>query len=193
MWLFPILGEVEFCSGNRGEGTFYNTPNRRNRIESPVIYLALAISAFASTSDAYQDDIAERYFNHGRQLSFVRLLNDPSLATVQTFCLITLITYYLIASYRRNGAFTNLEIAARSAYALGIHRHETNSAFVYETGIARERAWKSLRICDLFLSSSMGRPPATSEADCIIPWSKLESLEENVESLGQFQVASAIF
>lgn len=109
-------------------------PNRRNRIESPVIYLALAIGAFASASDAYQDDIAERYFNYGRQLSFLRLLDDLSLATVQAFCLIT---YYMIASCRRNGAFTNLGIAARTAYALGIHRHETNSAFVYPTGIAR--------------------------------------------------------
>lgn len=165
-------------------------PNRRNRIESPVIYLALAIGAFASASDAYQDHIAERYFNFGRQLSFVRLLDDPSLATVQAFCLIT---YYMIASCRRNGAFTNLGIAARSAYALGIHRHETNSAFVYETGIARERAWKSLRVCDLFLSSSMGRPPATSEADCNIPWSRLESFGQNGETSVQFQVASAIF
>ncbi|EEA25435.1 C6 transcription factor, putative [Talaromyces marneffei ATCC 18224] len=141
-------------------------PNRRERPETPVIFLALAIGALGRAADDEDEDIAERYFNYGRQQAVIHLMDDPCLMTVVAF---SLISYYMLSSCRRNGAFTNIGIAARAAYALGIHRHETNRAF---GGGARERAWKSLRVCDLFLSASMGRPPATSEADCNIPWSK---------------------
>lgn len=141
-------------------------PNRRDRPETPVIFLALAIGALGRAADDEDEDIAERYFNYGRQQAVIHLMDDPCLMTVVAF---SLISYYMLSSCRRNGAFTNIGIAARAAYALGIHRHETNRAF---GGGARERAWKSLRVCDLFLSASMGRPPATSEADCNIPWSK---------------------
>ncbi|RYP55891.1 hypothetical protein DL769_010035 [Monosporascus sp. CRB-8-3] len=34
----------------------------------------------------------------------------------------------------------------------------------------RERLWKSLRVLDLFLSVSQGRPPATSDVDCTVPY-----------------------
>ncbi|GAM42691.1 C6 transcription factor [Talaromyces pinophilus] len=141
-------------------------PNRRDRPETPVIFLALAIGALGRAADDEDEDIAEKYFNYGRQQAVIHLMDDPCLLTVVAF---SLISYYMLSSCRRNGAFTNIGIAARAAYALGIHRHETNRAF---GGGARERAWKSLRVCDLFLSASMGRPPATSEADCNIPWSK---------------------
>lgn len=151
-------------------------PNRRSWRDTPVIFLALAIGALVHASED-DDDLAERYFNYGRQQAVVHLMDDPCLSTVIAF---SLISYYMLASCRRNGAFTNLGIAARTAYALGIHRHETNRA-IGDPG--RERAWKSLRVCDLFLSASMGRPPATSEADCSIPWSKAFDTEaNNVES-----------
>lgn len=34
-----------------------------------------------------------------------------------------------------------------------------------------DRLWKSMRILDLFLSTSMGRPPATSDVDCTVSYS----------------------
>ncbi|KAJ5994682.1 C6 transcription factor [Penicillium waksmanii] len=148
-------------------------PNRRDRPETPILYLVLAIGALGHASDD-DDELTERYFNYGRQQAIIHLMDDPCLLTVIAF---SLISYYMLASCRRNGAFTNLGIAARAAYALGIHRHETNRTF---RDAARERAWKSLRVCDLFLSASMGRPPATSEADCNIPWSKASSLKTNI-------------
>lgn len=141
-------------------------PNRRDRPETPVFFLALAIGALACASDDEEEELAERYFNYGRQQAVIHLMHDPCLSTVIAF---SLISYYMLASCRRNGAFTNLGIAARAAYTLGIHRHETNRAL---GAAARGRAWKSLRVCDLFLSVSMGRPAATSEVDCNIPWSR---------------------
>lgn len=165
-------------------------PSRADRPESPIIFLVLAIGALTSASSSRQELIAESHFNYGRQLAFTYLVDEPSLVTVQAFCLIS---YYMIASCRRNGAFTHLGIAARAAYALGIHRHETNSAFIREAGIERERAWKSLRVCDLFLSASMGRPPATSETDCNITGELFGPTKDRANSSVSCQVSSAIF
>jgi hypothetical protein len=162
---------------------------RSDKLESSVFYLALAIGAQARARDEIDDNLAERCFGYGRQLAMFTLMDNPSLLTVQAFILIT---YYMIAACRRNGAFTNLGVAVRAAYALGIHRHETNILFIPEEGIARERAWKTLRVCDLFLSASMGRPPATSETDCSIPWASLQPAKDGESSVSS-QVSSAIF
>jgi hypothetical protein len=164
-------------------------PSRRRMPNSPLIYLALAIGALSNSQNNEDEKLVEQYFGYGRQLATARLMDEPSLLTVQTF---VLISYYMIASCRRNAAFVNLGVAVRAAYALGIHRHEANVAFVKHEGIDRERAWKSLRVCDLFISASMGRPPATLEETCNIPWATLESSDDRGDSV-KAQAASAIF
>ncbi|PQE19408.1 fungal specific transcription factor domain protein [Rutstroemia sp. NJR-2017a BBW] len=170
--------------------TWVEDSSRREKLESPIIYLALAIGAQGRARDESDEIIAERCFGYGRQIATFTLMDDPSLLTVQSFILIT---YYMLAACRRNGAFTNLGVAVRAAYALGIHRHETNVAFVPQEGISRERAWKTLRVCDLFLSASMGRPPATSDTDCNIPWTSVDQVAGRESQHVPSQVASAIF
>ena len=170
--------------------TWIADSSRRAKLKSPTIYLALAIGAQGRARDESDEMIAEQCFGYGRQLAVLTLMDDLSLLTVQAFILIT---YYMVAACRRNGAFANLGVAVRAAYALGIHRHETNVAFVREEGMSRERAWKTLRVCDLFLSASMGRPPATSETDCNIPWASLDSAADRESSSVSSQVSSAIF
>lgn len=165
-------------------------PSRRERPKSPIIYLAVAIGAQGRARDESDEILAEECFGYGRQLATFTLMDDPSLLTVQAFILIS---YYMLAACRRNGASTNLGVAVRAAYALGIHRHETNVAFVPQEGISRERAWKTLRVCDLFLSASMGRPPATSDTDCNIPWASPEQVDDRESSTVPSQVSSAIF
>lgn len=164
--------------------------SRRAKLKSPIIYLALAIGAQGRARDESDEMVAEQCFGYGRHLAVLTFMDNPSLSTVQVFILIT---YYMLAACRRNGAFTNLGVAVRAAYALGIHRHETNVAFIQEEGISRERAWKTLRVCDLFLSASMGRLPATSETDCSIPWALLDSTANRESSTISSQVSSAIF
>jgi hypothetical protein len=56
-------------------------------------------------------------------------------------------------------------IAVRAAYALGLHRRDISSLFEPKERKTRERVWKSLRVLDLYMSASLGRPPATSEVD----------------------------
>ncbi|KAL6821575.1 hypothetical protein V8C40DRAFT_250503 [Trichoderma camerunense] len=136
-------------------------PSQRTNAKSAIIHLALAIGFQARAQGDSDELLSEQYFAFGRQLTMFNLIDDPSLATVQA---VILITYHMMAACQYNAAFINLGTAARAAYTLGIHLHETNKAFGGEEGLARERAWKSLRVCDLFLAASLGRPPATTEA-----------------------------
>lgn len=165
-------------------------PSQTTRSKLALIYLTLATGAQSKAQNESQALLAEQCHAYGRHLATTSLMDDPNLLTVQAF---TLIAYYMIAACRRNAVFTNLGVAVRAAYALGIHLHDTNIAFVHEQGMLRERAWKSLRVCDLFFSSSMGRPPATSEAIYNIPYTTLELDVDRESSSVASQCLSAIF
>ena len=39
-------------------------------------------------------------------------------------------------------------LAARAAYAIGIHRTEVNASFSGDIRVVRDRIWKSLRVVD---------------------------------------------
>ncbi|KAL4944327.1 hypothetical protein BDV06DRAFT_210334 [Aspergillus oleicola] len=143
-------------------------PRLANWIENPrgdedtvssIFYLVLAIGAQVSDTNQTQ---AEQYFVSGRQLAFSAFTETPSLYTIQSYVIISM---YMLGACRRNGAFMNLGIALRAAYAVGIHRKDANSLFTARERRARERVWKSLRMMDLFLAASLGRPPATSDFD----------------------------
>ncbi|KAF7157122.1 hypothetical protein CNMCM5623_001110 [Aspergillus felis] len=143
-------------------------PRLANWVENPtgdedtvssIFYLVLAIGVQVSEIN---QDLAEQYFISGRQLAFSAFTETPSLYTIQSYVLISM---YMLGACRRNGAFMNLGIALRAAYAVGIHRKDANALFCARERRARERVWKSLRMMDLFLSASLGRPPATSDFD----------------------------
>lgn len=132
-----------------------------------TLFLVLAIGAQAraqSNSDTYT---AERYFNYGRHQATMHLMDDQSIVTVQSF---SLITWYLVTACRRSAAVVNLGIAIQAAFTLGIHQREANQAFEQQARMSRERAWKTLRVCDVFLSCSMGRPLSTSHLDYNHTW-----------------------
>ncbi|KAL1952882.1 hypothetical protein VTO42DRAFT_4069 [Malbranchea cinnamomea] len=133
-------------------------PSGDKDVASAMFYLVLAIGAQASASESTQAR-AERYFTRGRQLAFSAFSEVPSLLTVKTYILIAT---FLLGACRRNSAFMNLGTALRAAYALGIHRSSANILFCDKERRDRNRAWKSLRVMDIFLSASLGRPPATS-------------------------------
>jgi Fungal specific transcription factor domain/Fungal Zn(2)-Cys(6) binuclear cluster domain len=126
-----------------------------------IYYLVLAIGAQVQL-DSGIEDAAERYFNHGRKLVMASLLEEPSTLTIQASCLIC---FYLLTACRRNAAFMLFGVASRAAYALGLHRSDITKLFEFRERRTRERTWKSVRVLDLFMSASLGRPPATSEVD----------------------------
>lgn len=127
---------------------------------SSIFYLVLAIGAQNQSTN--NDEQAAFYFKRGRELATSSFMDDPSVLTVQSYILIA---FYMLSSCRRNGAFMLLGIAIRAAYALGLHRSDISVLFEIRERETRERVWKSLRVLDMFLSASLGRPPATSEVD----------------------------
>lgn len=161
--LFDPVDIVEHLSA------WSNDASTETDFTSSIYYLVLAIGAQVRPGDGDQT-LAETYFSRGRQLVASNFMDDPSVFTIQSYALITM---YMMTVCRRNGAFMNLGIAVRAAYALGLHRSDISGLFEARERRTRERVWKSLRILDIFLSASLGRPPATSEVDGgHVSWSK---------------------
>ncbi|KAI0967791.1 fungal-specific transcription factor domain-containing protein [Xylaria arbuscula] len=131
-------------------------------VTSAVYYLVLAIG-----SQSENEQTATTYFLRGKHLALSTLAGNLSVGTVQSFLLTTV---YMLRSCQINAAFLFFGIAARAAYAIGLHRTEINSRFGAEIHIRRDRLWKSMRVLDLYLSISMGRPPAASDADVTVPY-----------------------
>lgn len=134
----------------------------------PIYYLVMAIGAQVA-ADHELNSAAERYFARGRQMAFMAFTDEPSIQTVQSFLLITL---YMLGETRRNAAFMNLGMAVRAAHALGLHRGDIQTLFSAPERQSRVRVWQSLRAVDLFLSASLGRPPATSDSVVIESFDK---------------------
>ncbi|KAF5657730.1 Mut3p-like transcriptional activator [Fusarium heterosporum] len=125
---------------------------------SSVYYLVFAIGAQTGPED--KDGLAESFFNYARYLTVETLIEEPGIITIQALVLIAM---YLLAASRRNAAFMYLGMGVRAAYAIGLHRHDISSIFPANEGRTREQLWKGIRILDLFMSASLGRPPSTSE------------------------------
>lgn len=64
-----------------------------------------------------------------------------------------------------------LALAARAAYAIGLHRTEVNASFGNSIKTVRDRIWKSLRVVDELISNVLGRPTSTSDVDCTVKYS----------------------
>ncbi|TPX07044.1 uncharacterized protein E0L32_011032 [Thyridium curvatum] len=140
--------------------------HRHDEVTTAIGYLVLAIGCQKTNEDA-----AQVYFEYARDRALVSLGGNLSVGTVQAFVLITL---YMLTTSQINGAFLFFGIAVRAAYSIGVHRTEVNSRFGADIHRQRDRLWKSLRIVDLFLSTSMGRPPNTSDVDCTVPYRTLD-------------------
>ncbi|KAK4229275.1 hypothetical protein QBC38DRAFT_360020 [Podospora fimiseda] len=147
-------------------------------VEEVVNYLVLAVGCQHLESQEFQGK-GQEYFDWARDMAFSSLLMNQSgtggggescflgVASVQAFVLITL---FSLGQCQINAAFLFFGIAARAAHSIGIHRTAVNARFGETVGRRRDKLWKSLRVVDLYLSTSMGRPPATSDVDCTVPY-----------------------
>ncbi|RMZ15095.1 hypothetical protein D0862_01819 [Hortaea werneckii] len=139
---------------------------------SIVNYLILAIGAQETDSS-----LSHVFFEYAREQTLTSLSGDPGISTVQATILITL---YMLRSSQMNGAFVFFGLGVRIAYSIGVHRTEVNARFGLEMGSQRDKLWKSLRIVDLYLSTLMGRPPATSDVDCTVAYRKFDDAGNEV-------------
>ncbi|KAM0262779.1 hypothetical protein ACHAQJ_001573 [Trichoderma viride] len=144
-----------------------NLEQKPDNVSTIIHFLVLAIGLQAD-----DDALSQQYFEYARDLAYTDLSDSLGVETVQAFILVTI---YMLCSCQINGAFLFFGIAARAAYSIGLHRTEVNARFGQEIHRQRDRLWKSLRVLDLFLSSSMGRPPSTSDVDCTVPYRAVDA------------------
>lgn len=144
-----------------------NLAQKPDNVTTIIHFLVLAIGLQADN-----DALSQQYFEYARDLAYTDLSDSLGVETVQAFILVTV---YMLCSCQINGAFLFFGIAARAAYSIGLHRTEVNARFGQEIHRQRDRLWKSLRVLDLFLSSSMGRPPSTSDVDCTVAYRAVDA------------------
>ncbi|KAL5397404.1 hypothetical protein PMIN06_003654 [Paraphaeosphaeria minitans] len=127
-----------------------------------VFFLVLAIGAQDN-----DEDRADAWFERARSALSKNMCNSMNVATVQGFALVAI---YMLRAFQPNGAYLYFSLAARTAYAIGIHRTEVNASFGESIRTMRDRIWKSLRVIDMLISTNLGRPPCTSDVDCTVKY-----------------------
>lgn len=157
-----------------------------NDAASAVFFLVLAIGAQES-----HESKADAWFRHARDLLLNHMCSSMNVSTVQGFALVSV---FMLRAFQPNGAYLyfcklarNMSVlvsdylpalAARTAYAIGIHRTEVNASFGESIKIMRDRIWKSLRVVDMLISNLLGRPPSTSDVDCTVKYSLTEMRDD---------------
>lgn len=89
---------------------------------------------------------------------------------------------------------SDLGMAVRSAYALGLHRRETLVVFPVTDRVQRRNVWRSLYVLDRFLAAALGRPTSISEGDCspdalVTPDKYLAENDTDMPSMGGLNAA----
>ena len=125
------------------------------------LFLILALGA--QTCPEESDVVAQEYYTYGRALTVLDTIGDSS-AVMETAQCYTLITMYLINASRLNAAFIHLGQAIRAAHSLGLHRTDIGADFTSLERNTRETLWKAIRVLDVYLSATLGRPLATCES-----------------------------
>lgn len=191
VYLATTAGLVDFLDDGTLRADMAAWANRSNRslsdgggaAEDDVVikYLILAIGLLGSDDE----ELAHDYFGYARDRAYGDLSGDLSVGTVQAF---TLVTVFMLCSCQINGAFLFFGIAVRAAYSIGLHRTEVNARFGSDVGRSRDMLWRSLRVVDLYLSTSMGRPPVSSDVDCTVSYRTQDSDGNELLSLLTAQV-----
>ncbi|KAI4644463.1 hypothetical protein J4E93_006366 [Alternaria ventricosa] len=135
-----------------------------------VFYLVLAIGA----QERFEEK-AEAWFNTARDVLLKHMCSSMNVSTVQGFALVAI---YMLRASQPNGAYLYFSLAARAAYAIGIHRTEVNASFGETIKLVRDRIWKSIRVTDQLISNALGRPPSTSDVDCTVKYNTFEDTTE---------------
>ncbi|KAJ9610664.1 hypothetical protein H2200_005441 [Cladophialophora chaetospira] len=162
---------------------FAKDPARSCWPNAASLYLVLALGAQARAANQLDDMVGQTCFVLGRDLAMAGLKATPDIFMVQACCMIA---WYLLTASRRSIATMYLGLAAQAAYSIGIHRQEANATFRDEDRKVRERVWKTLRVCDIFLSATMGRPSTTSHVACNVDLDASANIHKNgAESISE--------
>ncbi|KAH6963757.1 fungal-specific transcription factor domain-containing protein [Fusarium avenaceum] len=152
---------------------FYDEPSRVGVPDKCLLYLTLSIGLALGDpqdNDSYSHGLKDQLLAEAEALSRpYDVYERPGGHYDASWFLqiLVLISYYMLATSRRNLAYEYCGRAVRRAYTLGIHRgNETevdNFAAPQNQRALTRNIWRSLFILDRFLASSLGRPLAISD------------------------------
>ncbi|KAL2002918.1 hypothetical protein VTN02DRAFT_5572 [Thermoascus thermophilus] len=136
------------------------------RANNPHISAPEAAILKRLSSDKFER--SEMFFLAAKHLKdSVSGFEDGDFASIQALLLMTL---YMLSAAKRNTAWIYFGMAVRLAYALGLHRVETQLIFNESERVSRSvprmMLWRSLYVMDRFLSACLGRPTSIDDADC---------------------------
>ncbi|EMD66748.1 hypothetical protein GGP41_008140 [Bipolaris sorokiniana] len=151
-----------------------NQTSSPDDVAAAVFYLVLAIGA----QDKFEDK-AEAWFKHALNILLKFMCSNMNVSTVQGF---TLVVIFMLRASQPNGAYLYFSLAARTAYAIGLHRTEVNASFGENIRSVRDRIWKSLRVVDQLISNILGRPPSTSDVDCTVKYVNPEDMRSDTSA-----------
>jgi len=127
--------------------------------------------------DASPVDRAELFYLNATYLNDpIQGFEDGDITSIQALLLITV---FMLTVAKRNAAWAYFGMAVRSAYALGLHRKETDLGFAPAEQRTRRNIWKSLYVMDCFISAMLGRPNSINTRDA--PHSSYASEEDDLE------------
>lgn len=113
--------------------------------------------------DASPVDRAELFYLNATYLNDpIQGFEDGDITSIQALLLITV---FMLTVAKRNAAWAYFGMAVRSAYALGLHRKETDLGFASSEQRMRRNIWKSLYVMDCFISAMLGRPNSINSRD----------------------------
>ncbi|KAF1832442.1 hypothetical protein BDW02DRAFT_424896 [Decorospora gaudefroyi] len=158
--------------------------SRSEDAAAAVFYLVLAIGG-----QEQHEEKAEAWFKRAQEILLKHMCGSMNVSTVQGF---TLVAIFMLRASQPNGAYLYFSLAARTAYAIGIHRTEVNASFGEPAKTVRDRIWKSLRVIDQLISNALGRPPSTSDVDCTVKYS-VEGIQGNPDAPNVLDASVQIF
>ncbi|KAF4991897.1 hypothetical protein FGRMN_7545 [Fusarium graminum] len=150
---------------------FANVKNPDKCLLCLTLAIGLAIGD-PKDSGAHSRDLQDRLFAEAEAL-FCPYDTSGTLAShydpLWFLQVLALMSYYMLATSRRNMAYEYCGRAVSRAYTLGIYRgHETEADNFPTHGdqtVLRRNIWRSLFILDRFLAASLGRSMAISDSD----------------------------
>ncbi|EGP85099.1 uncharacterized protein MYCGRDRAFT_11785, partial [Zymoseptoria tritici IPO323] len=168
-YLVVTTGLADLFEGghlNSDVSSWARSPSTVDPVKAATYRLVLAIGI-----QEKDEARAEAWFKCARDDLLMNMCGSMTVPTVQGF---TLIALYMLRAFQPNGAYLYFSLAARTAYAIGLHRTEVNASFGPSKHTTRDRIWKTLRVVDMLISNILGRPPSASDVDCTVKYSAVE-------------------
>ncbi|CEI66256.1 hypothetical protein FVEN_g4351 [Fusarium venenatum] len=127
-------------------------------LSTAFCYLVLANGALQCPGD--QVEVADAYFSYAAFL--IKLASEERLNHKSILCHCFIFFYHLHTG-RRDAAYHSIGVACRGACSMGLHLPNHSPPMNNDSFGFRDRLWKALRMMDIFISGSLGRPVCTTE------------------------------